>query len=522
MIADPYLHGIAHGWRIVDASRLQHDIALEADVAVVGTGAGGATAAEVLALQGLRVLMVEEGALRTSRDFHMLEREAYPQMYQDSAGRRTKDGGITILQGRTVGGSTTVNWTSCFRTPAVTLDFWQSRYHLNEYTTDELEPWFERIEQRLAVAPWHMPANENNSVLLRGAKAAGVKTAVIPRNVAGCRNLGYCGLGCPVNAKQSMLVTSVPSALAHGATLVTQAHAERFLVSGTTVTGLECRAGAYRVTVRAHTYVGAAGGIGTPALLLRSGVPDPSGLLGARTFLHPTVVSAAQMPEDVDAYSGAPQSIYSDAYLEAPLDGPIGFKLEVAPVHPVLMTSAMPGFGAAHAALAAKMPQTQATIALLRDGFHPQSQGGRVSVARDGTAVLDYPMTPYVWEGARRALRAMAQIQFAAGATSVFPLHESARPYASLEEANAAIDGLAMEVLRLRLMSAHVMGGCTMSDDPSAGVVEQSGRHHQLENLYVFDGSVFPTSLGTNPQISICALAARNASRLADLLNAGC
>lgn len=530
MIADPYVRGMAHGWRVVDASHLERDLTLEADVVIVGTGAGGATAAEVLAQQGLRVVMLEEGALRTSSDFHMLEREAYPQMYQDSAGRRTKDGGITILQGRTVGGSTTVNWTSSFRTPASTLDFWQSEYHLNDYTSDDLEPWFERIERRLSIAPWSVPPNANNDVLRRGAAAVGVTTAVVPRNVRGCRNLGYCGVGCPVNAKQSMLVTSVPAALAHGATLVTRARADRLLFSGAAVTGLECRAldatglspTPYRVRVRAHTYVCAAGAIGTPAILLRSGVPDPSGLLGARTFLHPTLVSAAVMNENVLPYSGAPQSVYSDYYLSGPLDGPVGFKLEIAPVHPVLMASTVPGFGPQGAALAATLPQTQATIALLRDGFHPQSPGGRVSVAGDGTPVLDYPMTPYLWDGARRAFHAMAQIQFAAGAKTVLPLHESAQPYESLQQASAAIDALPMEILRTRLVSAHVMGGCSMSVDPSGGVVDPSGRHHQLENLYVFDGSTFPTSLGTNPQLSIYAIVARNASRLADLLNAGC
>lgn len=529
MSADPYERGFAAGWHVVDAAKFDRDVTLEADVAIVGTGAGGGTAAEILAQQGLRVLMIEEGALRTSRDFHMLEREAYPQLYYDSAGRKTKDKGITILQGRTVGGSTTVNWTSSFRTPPPTLSYWQAKYGLREYTVAELEPWFARMEERLAIAPWSLPPNENNATLAHGAAAIGVPTGVVPRNVKACRNLGYCGLGCPVNTKQSMLVTTIPAALARGATLLTRARAERFTLDRGSVTTLECSAldaGGLRpsgsvITVRAHTFVSAAGAIGSPALLLRSGVPDVGGLLGKRTFLHPTVVSAARMPQPVEAFSGAPQSVYSDHYLETPLDGAIGFKLEVPPVHPVLMSTALPGLGKAHADLAAQMPNTQVIIALLRDGFHPESQGGSVSVASDGSAVLDYPLTPYVWEGARRALQTMAEIQFAAGASTVFPLHEAAKPYASLQEARTAIDALPMEILRTRVMSAHVMGGCAMSADPAAGVVDPSGRHHQLQNLYVFDGSIFPTSLGTNPQLSIYGIVARNASRLSDLLNAG-
>lgn len=474
--------------------------------------------------------MIEEGPLRTSRDFHMLEREAYPQLYQESAGRRTKDKGIVILQGRAVGGSTTVNWTTSFRTPPQTLAFWRERYGLSDYTPAALAPWFERMEQRLSIRPWRVPPNENNAVLARGAAALGIPTGVIARNVNGCRNLGYCGMGCPVNAKQSMLVTTIPAALDRGATLLVRARAERLSFSGAVATELECRGldatglrpGPHRIRVRARAFVAAGGAIGTPALLMRSNAPDPNGLLGSRTFLHPTLVSAARMPQVVAAYAGAPQSVYSDHFVAGrPFDGPIGFKLEVPPVHPVLMTTTLPGFGRAHADLAAAMPQTQVIIALLRDGFHPQSVGGRVELLGDGSPVLDYPMTPYLWEGARRALRTMAEIQFAAGAKSVFPLHESAQPYASLTEANAAIVALPMEILRTRVVSAHVMGGCAMSADPATGVVDPRGRHHQVENLYVFDGSIFPTSLGANPQLSIYGIVARNASRLADRLNGG-
>ena len=102
---------------MIDASALSADLALEADVAIVGTGAGGGTAAEILSAAGLSVVMIEEGPLATSSDFHMREREAYPQLYQESAARKTRDKAINILQGRCVGGGTTVNWTIEFRTP---------------------------------------------------------------------------------------------------------------------------------------------------------------------------------------------------------------------------------------------------------------------------------------------------------------------------------------------------------------------------------------------------------------------
>jgi choline dehydrogenase-like flavoprotein len=268
--------------------------------------------------------------------------------------------------------------------------------------------------------------------------------------------------------------------------------------------------------VTARRYVLAAGAIGSPALLSRSQAPDPHGLAGRRTFLHPTCVSAAVMPERVDGYAGAPQSIYCDHFLDIqPIDGAVGYKLEVPPLHPLLMATTLQGFGGFHAELMREMPFTQAIIALMRDGFHPQSQGGTVSLKSDGSPVLDYPLTDFLWDGMRRALLSMAEIQFAAGAKAVLPVHEEAVTYSSWAEAKAAIERLPMAPLKARVVSAHVMGGCTMGRDPQTSVVDGKGQHHQLANLSVFDGSVFPTSIGANPQLSIYGLTARNASLLA-------
>jgi choline dehydrogenase-like flavoprotein len=530
VIRDPIREGRAAGWKVTDAAALDRDLALEADVAIVGTGAGGGVTAEILAAAGLEVVLIEEGALRSSSDFHMLEAEAYPQLYQESAARKTLDKAVTILQGRCVGGSTTVNWTSSFRTPEATLAYWQDHFGLTDISPAALAPWFERMEERLAISAWTVPPNENNALLARGAAKLGIATGAIRRNVSGCWNIGYCGLGCPTNAKQSMLVTTIPAALARGARLVCGARADRLVLGRRKAAHLECtaldprgvRPAGPRVRVRARHYVLSAGAIGTPALLLRSGAPDPHRTLGRRTFLHPTVISAAVMPERVDGYAGAPQTVYSDHFLErGPIDGPIGFKLEAPPIHPVLFGMTHQGFGAAHAAGMAKFARTHVLIALLRDGFHRESEGGNVGLRADGSPVLAYPLTPFLWEGARRAFAAMAEIQFAAGATSVLPVHERARPYASLAEARSGVAELPLDPLLTRVVSAHVMGGCGMAGSSTRGTVDSLGRHFQLENVSVHDGSVFPTSLGANPQLSIYALTARNATLLAERLKAG-
>lgn len=157
-------------------------------------------------------------------------------------------------------------------------------------------------------------------------------------------------------------------------------------------------------------------------------------------------------------------------------------------------------------------------LALLRDGFHPQSQGGSVELRGDGSPVLDYPVTDYLRDGLRRAYRSMAQVQFAAGAAEVTPVHSDASAAASLEQALAMIDRLPLEPFRTRLGSAHVMGGCAMGEDPRQAVCDSLGRHHQLENLSVHDGSLFPTSIGANPQLSVYAISARLSEALASRL----
>ena len=527
---DPWPAGRARGWKIVDASTLERDVDFEADVVIVGTGAGGGTAAEILADAGLAVILVEEGPLATSRDFRMLESEAYPTLYQESAARKTKDKAIGILQGRCVGGGTTVNWTSSFRTPETTLAYWQRTYGLDGFATADLAPWFARMERRLGIAPWDVPPNANNEALARGALRLGINAAIIRRNVIGCRNLGYCGMGCPVNAKLSMLITTVPAALDRGATLVTRARALEFAHRGDRITALSCvamdsrgvHATARRLSIRARDYVAAGGAIGTPALLLRSRVPDPHGVVGKRTFLHPTIVSAAVMPEQVDPFAGAPQSVYSDHFLDTlPVDGPIGFKLEAAPAHPLLMAITLPGQGRAHASWMRELRHLHVALALLRDGFHPDSPGGSVMLDGSGAPVLDYPLTPFVWEGVRRAFHAMAEIQFAAGARTVMPIQGEGAAFGTFADARRAIDAFVLAPLATPMVSAHVMGGCTLGPDPKHAAVDTSGRYHHLANLHVLDGSLFPTSIGANPQLSIYGLVARLATDLAAALSPG-
>jgi choline dehydrogenase-like flavoprotein len=526
-IPDPIREGLARGWKVLGGPHGPVPAELDCDVAIIGSGAGAGITAELLTSAGLQVVIIEEGPLRSSSDFRQIESDAYATLYQDSNGRKTADKAIAILQGRCVGGSTTVNWTSSFRTPADTLRYWADHFALPELHEDAMSPWFLQAERRLNVGAWLVPPNANNDKLKVGAARLGIPAAAILRNVKACWNLGSCGLGCPTNAKQSMLVTTIPAALDRGATLLVQTQAHALELQGGRVQAVNCRPvaingepGSGGIRVRARHVVVAGGAINSPALLLRSQAPDPHGRLGIRTFLHPVVATMATFAERIEAWDGAPQTIYTDHFLDTqPIDGPIGYKLEAPPLYPLISTIAMPGIGADQHEALKRFPHTQALLALLRDGFHEQSPGGRVSVKSDGSPQIDYPLTPFIWEGARRALLSMAEIQFAAGAERVMALHEKASWLTSWREAKAQIEQLPMAPYQTRVLSAHVMGGCGMAGRPELGVVRPDGRHWQIENLSVHDGSLFPTSIGANPQLSIYGLVNKLATGLARQLS---
>ena len=529
-IIDPIAAGLQRGWKVLGGKHGALPERITCDVAIIGSGAGAGITAELLTKAGLNVVIGEEGQLKSSTDFKQKEPEAYASLYQENAGRKTKDKGITILQGRSVGGTTTVNWTSSFHTPPDTLKFWQDKFGLKDYTTETLAPYFQQAQTRLNISPWATSPNENNELLRRGAAKLGIKAEVIPRNVKGCYNLGSCGMGCPTNAKQSMLVTTIPFALDHGATLLVETRDEKLVIEGGRVTAMQCIAvkpnaapvesGKIATTIVAKHFVLAGGAINSPALLMRSKAPDPHKRLGTRTFLHPVAITTAVMKDTVAAWTGAPQSIYSDHFLHTqPVDGPIGFKLEVAPLHPVFFGANLPGFGEKQAGLFRQYPHANVMLPLMRFGFHEQSVGGTVELRDDGSPLLDYPISDYVLDGARRSMLAMAQIQFEAGATMVYPGHELAGGTSTWAATKAAIEALPMKPLLTKIGSAHVMGGCGLGGDDKLGVTRPDGVHWQLENLSIHDGSLFPTSIGANPQLSIYGNVNRLAQGLAKRLS---
>ncbi|TVQ91555.1 MAG: GMC family oxidoreductase [Deltaproteobacteria bacterium] len=501
--------------QIFTAADVTADRELDCDVCVVGSGAGGAVLAAGLVEQGLKVIMLEAGPHRTRKDFTMLERDSSPALYQDRGARSTSDLAISILQGRSVGGSTTVNWTSCFRTPDRILRHWREAHGLEALSPDSLRAHFEAIEGRLSIGEWPIESvNPNNRVLIDGAKAIGMTTGPMRRNVKGCANSGYCGMGCPVDGKQAMHVTYLHDAVQRGLVLHAECAVQHLEVQAGRVVAVHAQihpvdqaspTGA-KVTVRPKVLALSAGALNGPALLLRSGI-NWQGRVGKRTFLHPVIAVLGEYEQQIHPWYGAPQSVHS----HDPIDrGPnkVGYFLEAAPVHPMIAATSVPLFGEAHLAVMRRVRHLSAQIALHVDGLLPQDEGGTVTIDAAGRMRLDYPVRPYLVEAMRDAHLTLARVHLAAGAKVVMSAH--VEPVALTSEADLPLlEAAPYGALEHVIFSAHQMGGCTMGSDPSRSVVDTQHKLRGLDNLYVVDGSVLPTSLGVNPSETVYALAHR-------------
>jgi choline dehydrogenase-like flavoprotein len=484
--------------RIVSGASLDRDLTVRVDVCVIGTGAGGAPVAKELAEGGLTVAMLEEGAYHTPDEYTARPREMSVKLYRDQ-GQIATTGVPPILLplGKTVGGSTHVNSATCFRTPRAVLELWANRFGLVELGTDALDPFFRRVERELNVVKTPPEiAGRNAGIVKRGADRLGYSGDFIYRNVRGCIGSGVCNFGCPASAKQHVGITYVPRAWEAGATTYTETRARRISFDGRRVRAVEAAtASGRRLRVECDFAVVAAGAIHTPLFLRRQHLEDRSGLLGRNLSIHPATGVRALFDERVEMWDGVPQSYYIDELADD------GIMLEGAAGPPDYLATSLPYAGERHRRLMEQYPQMSQFGIMVSD-----SSRGRVFETR-GIVWIRYDLNREDTLRFKRGIEALAEIYWAAGAKRVYP------PIAGLPELGPEDMGVLrrfeLEPAQLSLVGFHPLGTCRMAAAPSGGPVDASGRVHGYEGLYVADGSIVPSALGVNPQITIMALATR-------------
>lgn len=462
----------------------------EADVVVVGSGAGGAAAARVLAEAGLSVLVLEAGGYHDAASYPHDPLEALVSLYRD-AGLTLAEGApaIPLPMGRCVGGTTVINSGTCFRTPEGILRRWRDEHGVAWAT--ELDGEFEALERDLRIRPVDPATAGRNAALCRaGAEALGYRNGPIARNAGDVACCASCPTGCALDAKQATHVGELPRAVAAGARVRAGVRVEEILTRSGAAVGVAGRAAGARYEARARAVVLAGGALGTPELLLRHGL---AGVAGRRLRIHPACWVGALYDEEVRGWDGIMQSWYVDEWRER------GLYLEA--------TFTPLGFGAhlLHGAGEAFRERVEAYDRLGVIGVHLSERSeGRVRAHRRSTRVT-YRLRRDDAQALRFGIARAAEIHLAAGAREVYPL-VAGLPVLRPGELGG-LEGASIRPIDLRVEGFHPMGTARMGADPAVSVVDPAGQAHAVPGLYVADASLLPTSIGVNPMVTIMAMA---------------
>jgi long-chain-alcohol oxidase len=504
--------------KALELTPIESDTRLDCDVVIVGSGAGGGAAAGVLSAAGLDVIVIESGGYYDDEDFQGSELDALTGYYM-AAPAASHDQSIALLAGSCLGGGTVVNYSTSFRTPDDVRAEWAS-HGVPAFLGPDYTSSLDAVCERIGVNQEHNDPSSRERKLQEGCVKLGWHVDAMPRGVRACaqgRECGYCGLGCRIGAKQSVVKTWLSDANGVGTRLVVRTKVQLVLVEAGAARGIEGRTeGGHRVSVRSRAVIAACGAIHTPALLKRSGLQNPH--IGKHLKLHPASVVFGVFDEELKPWEGTMQALYSDQFRD--LHGGYGLKLETAALHPHLFIPFSPWRGSAgHYALMQGISNTVPIGVLLRD-----RDGGEVRVGRDGEPIVRYKLSAFDAGHLRTGLAGAAEVLEAAGARRIFSSHTKWVGYdpgasGSRERFMVDADAAGYGAGQLGLGSFHIMGSARMGGSPTTSACDPTGQTWDVRDLYVLDGSAFPTASGVNPQVSIQAIAHLGARSLATRLS---
>jgi choline dehydrogenase-like flavoprotein len=502
------------------------DETVDADVCVVGSGAGGGVIAAELAAAGRSVVVLEAGDYLDDADFDGLELNAYRRSYLGGGPFPTIEGQVSIVAGTGVGGGTVVNWTNCLRTYDHVRAEWATEHGLTDLAESDFDRHLDAVFERLGVNDECSDLNGPHQRMREGCERLGYDFRLITRNadrdLYDPESAAYMGFGDPSGSKRSTAKTYLVDAQRAGAEIFVGAAATRVLVEDGRAAGIEAAwsdpaaaqtngAGAATLTVRAPVVVVAAGSIQSPALLLRSAIGGPA--VGDYLRLHPTVAVTAYYDEPQDWMWGPPQAALSHQFADTG-DG-YGFLIECAQATTGLFAGALPWrSGADHKRRMREWAHAAPFVGVTRERGH-----GRVEIDASGNPVVHYPIADAAdARTIKLAVEQLVRVHEAAGAREIVGSGTKAPDWArgeDLEGFIAALNALEIRPREYVTFSAHQMGSCRMGREPQTSVANPWGELHDTPGVWIGDASAFPSASGTNPMATIMALARRTAHAIA-------
>jgi choline dehydrogenase-like flavoprotein len=496
--------------RVTRGEDVPEDIEIECDAVVVGTGAGGAVVAKELAQKGFAVLMLEEGHYHHRSEFNGGIIESVSRFYRERGMLGSLGNTVVVLPaGRMVGGSTAINTGTCWRTPDWILEKWVDREGLSDLAPDAMAPYFDKVWNELGIAraDWKYLGGAAR-VVARGCDVLGYSHRPVDRNAPDCDGSGICDAGCPTDARRSTNVSYVPAALRAGAELYTGVRAESLVREGGRIAGVVGRTAAgKKVTARARATVLSCGTLVTPTLLMREQVHRAVPHVGKNLSVHPATIVSALFDEQIKGYNAIPQGYCVD---------------ELQREHGVLIlgASAPIDVGASQFSFVGdRLMQTMERYDRIA------SMGIMVSDDSRGTVRPGPGGRPLIfyWLGRKertrlaRGITAMSRIFLAAGAREVYPSVHGHRVVGGPRDL-AKLERARFGASDFTLMGFHPLGTCRMATSAARGVVDTDHEVFGHPGLFVADGSVVPSSVAVNPQVTIMAMATRAADRIAHKL----
>jgi choline dehydrogenase-like flavoprotein len=497
------------------ASAHRGDLERECDVVVVGSGAGGSTVATELALAGQRVIVLEEGrnipanehgAMRQSESLRHVWREGAMTAAFGIGGAPT----VNVTMGRCIGGSSVVTGGVCFRVPPPVLVSWSKQMGLADLSPERLDAYYTHVERAIHVEEVPLSMRSRSTRLFaEGAEKLGYPLHSMRRNTQGCNGCGRCNFGCPHMAKLSVDLSYLPRAIAAGAEVWSQCLVDRVMIRGNRAVGVEGRLlngpdGRPRGRLRVHAkrVVVACGGIHTPVLLQASGLGGIGSQVGKNLALHPGFRLFARFDHEVRGWAGSMQSAYSDAFEHD------GFLLNSLFIPASVIAATMPGAGPE---LIARSEQIS-NIAMFGAQIHDEGGGSVWRNPFGREPLILYRCTEHDQHAIRRAIRVLGETFLASGAKEIFV------PVLGMEglspDAFRALDLDRIPSMRLECSSQHPLSSCRMGVSASDSAVDPYGRSWDIDELFVADASILPSSLGVNPQLTVMAMATRIAWHL--------